>query len=343
MRAEERAGYFRRDRAPPSDGTPATGEKELRLEPKEGRHSATWCSPMLESARHADIVPLGSAFPSPQALSICAAPEVAGRGHAVAQPLEHGGGPAAGSDHLRKQIGLALRRHGHVPLAPDEVLVTNGALEDVLEPVPGGCDAPGLETSWPSESPGFYAALQAIERLDLRAVEIPVSIYPVHRPGPGRAAELRLNQHPIRACWFMPNFQNPTGTSLVSGQEARLWSRLLRETRGPAHRRRRLPRASFEPRPSPLAAKAFDNAGARDALQLRSRKRSRPAIASDGRRPGRFCRQGATAEADDDALCVHSGAGGALPTIWSTEDTTNTCARCVRRFVTARANGDGTP
>ncbi|OXH81779.1 GntR family transcriptional regulator, partial [Burkholderia multivorans] len=90
----------------------------------------------------------------------------------------------------------------------DELVVTNGALE-ALNLCLMAVTRPGDVVA--VESPGFYAALQAIERLDLRAVEIPVD------PRTGLdldALANALDRHDVRACWFMTNFQNPTGVTL---------------------------------------------------------------------------------------------------------------------------------
>ncbi|MDO2211738.1 PLP-dependent aminotransferase family protein, partial [Escherichia coli] len=55
------------------------------------------------------------------------------------------------------------------------------------------------------EAPAFYATLQVLERLKLKAVEIPV------HPREGIDLEVladSLERLPIKACWFMSNFQN---------------------------------------------------------------------------------------------------------------------------------------
>jgi DNA-binding transcriptional MocR family regulator len=59
--------------------------------------------------------------------------------------------------------------------------------------------------------------LQASERLGLKVIEIP------SHPREGvslSALEDALRQHPIKACLFMLNFANPTG-SLVSDERKR--------------------------------------------------------------------------------------------------------------------------
>ena len=56
-----------------------------------------------------------------------------------------------------------------------------------------------------------------LERLKLKAVEIPV------HPREGIDLEVladSLERLPIKACWFMSNFQNPMGASMDDGRNA---------------------------------------------------------------------------------------------------------------------------
>lgn len=69
------------------------------------------------------------------------------------------------------------------------------------------------------ESPTFNGALQAIERLKLNAVEIPVI------PGVGIDLALlaeALAQRPIKACWLMGNVQHPLGHTMPDGHKQAL-------------------------------------------------------------------------------------------------------------------------
>jgi DNA-binding transcriptional MocR family regulator len=69
------------------------------------------------------------------------------------------------------------------------------------------------------ESPCFYACLQALERLGLRAVEI--ATHP--REGIDLAAlEIAFERHRPRACWVMSNFQNPLGGTMPEAKKAAL-------------------------------------------------------------------------------------------------------------------------
>uniref|UniRef100_UPI001CA3E2D2 aminotransferase class I/II-fold pyridoxal phosphate-dependent enzyme n=1 Tax=Enterobacter agglomerans TaxID=549 RepID=UPI001CA3E2D2 len=98
-------------------------------------------------------------------------------------------------ESLIQQIRTRVLPRRGVFAMPDEIVVTNGALE-ALNLCLMAVARPGDVVA--VEAPGFYAALQAIERLDLRAVEIPVD------PRTGLdldALANALDRHDIRACW----------------------------------------------------------------------------------------------------------------------------------------------
>ena len=75
------------------------------------------------------------------------------------------------------------------------------------------------------ESPCFYAALQAIERLGLRAIEVPT--HPREGVDLLALAHVLETQRP-KACWLMTNFQNPLGCSLSREKKRELVDLLLR-------------------------------------------------------------------------------------------------------------------
>ncbi len=159
---------------------------------------------VLGHVRRTDIVPLGSAFPSPALFPLPALGRALAKAVRKLNPQRTVEDLPPGSDELRRQIALRYFAMG-VELAPDEIVITNGAMEALnlcLESVTRPGDLVALEV------PTFYAALQAIERLDLRAVE--VATHP--RTGVDLPSlEAVLDRHPVKACWFMPNFQNPLG------------------------------------------------------------------------------------------------------------------------------------
>jgi DNA-binding transcriptional MocR family regulator len=248
VRAEERAGYFVTEGATVNETVRA---EELAREPRKVDISELVFS-VLESARHPDIVPLGSAFPSPQLFPTARLLKSLVSGTRSLTPWNTVEDLPPGNDNLRQQISLRYVGAG-MSVSPSEILVTNGALE-ALNLCLMAVTRPGDVVA--VESPGFYAALQAIERLDLRAVEIPVD------PVSGldlEALKAALDQHPIRACWFMPNFQNPTGTSM-SNEKKRALVGLLREREIPLIEDDVYQELHFS-RDRPLPAKAFDTQG----------------------------------------------------------------------------------
>jgi DNA-binding transcriptional MocR family regulator len=75
------------------------------------------------------------------------------------------------------------------------------------------------------ESPSFYGALQALQQRRLRALE--VATHP--RTGVDLAdLAAVLARHPVKACWFMTSFQNPTGALMPEASKQALVALLAR-------------------------------------------------------------------------------------------------------------------
>ena len=73
------------------------------------------------------------------------------------------------------------------------------------------------------ETPTFYAALQALERLGLKAIELPAE----SRTGLDLAALARtLRRQRVAAAWLMPSFQNPLGSEMPTDHRRELVSLL---------------------------------------------------------------------------------------------------------------------
>jgi len=207
---------------------------------------------VLDAARDPQLVQLGSAFPSPELFPWERLGKSLARAGRELDPWYSVNDMPAGHLALRQQIGLRYLGAG-APQPTEEIIVTNGALE-ALNLCLMAVTQPGDVVA--IESPGFYAALQALERLRLRAVEIPVD------PREGidlDALDAALKRHPIKACWFMTQFQNPLGASMSEGRKQQLVALLARH-RVPLIEDDVYGELYFGNR-CPLPAKAFDQEG----------------------------------------------------------------------------------
>ncbi len=205
IRAQERSGYYVAPGAAVRDRREVTAARALAESAKVDISELVFS--VLEAAKHPGVVQLGSAFPSPLLFPLPRLARSLAQTSRTMNPWSTVVDLPPGNEALRQQIALRYLGMGlSQPL--DEIVVTNGALE-ALNLCLMAVTRPGDLVA--VESPGFYAALQAIERLDLRAVEIPVD------PGTGLDLDVlaqALDKHPIRACWFMTNYQNPTGATM---------------------------------------------------------------------------------------------------------------------------------
>lgn len=167
---------------------------------------------VLESIRVKNVVPLGSAFPSPLLFPLSNLARTMASSVQAMDPWSSVDTLSPGDANLRRQIALRYLIDGlHVP--SDEIVITNGALE-ALNLCLMAVTRPGDTVL--IESPTFYAALQSIERIGLKAVEVP------SHPRDGvdlNAMEWALEHHKPKACWLMTNFQNPLGSLLLDDKK----------------------------------------------------------------------------------------------------------------------------
>lgn len=218
IQARARSGYFVREHA-----KRPLHEPQLRA----GAAQATEVDvselvfSVLGSLKDPHTVPFGSAFPSPELFPL---PRLARSmtqsvrdmpSHAVIADMTEG------NPDLRRQIALRYMLSG-VRLPLEELVITNGAMEALnlcLQSVSEPGDLVAIE------SPAFYATLQVLERLKLKAVEIPV--HPREGIDLDSLAD-SLQRLPIKACWFMSSLQNPLGASMSDTKKAALYELLQR-------------------------------------------------------------------------------------------------------------------
>jgi DNA-binding transcriptional MocR family regulator len=250
VRARDRSGYY-----------VCAGSQSLPPEPESITHtdeSSVTVSiqdrifEVLESSMQRDLVPFGSAFPSPLLFPLERLAKAMRTATREIDPWSSIDDLTPGSARLRRQIALRYLSDG-LHVHADDIVITNGALEALnlcLMAVTRPSDAVVVE------SPTFYAALQALERNGLKAIEVPT--HP--REGIDLAALARvLERHSPKACWLMTNFQNPLGSLMPDAKKRDLVALLSRyevpliedDVYGELHFGAR--------RPSP--AKAFDQKG----------------------------------------------------------------------------------
>ncbi|WP_175104133.1 PLP-dependent aminotransferase family protein [Pararobbsia alpina] len=249
VRAQERSGYYV---APGANVTAARAPHVAALAESSKVDISDLVFSVLDAAKTPGIVPLGSAFPSPHLFPLPRLAKSLAQASRLISPWSTVVDLPPGNEHLRRQIAMRYMGMG-LSQPMEEIVITNGALE-ALNLCLMAVTRPGDVVA--VESPGFYAALQAIERLDLRAVEIPVD--PVTGLDLDALADA-LKKHPIRACWFMTNFQNPTGVTL-SLEKKKALVELLAQHEVPLIEDDVYGELHFQPE-YPVPALAFDKQG----------------------------------------------------------------------------------
>lgn len=216
--ARPRSGYFVREHAQRPLPEPEIGVRQAQTSEVD---VSELVFSVLGSLKDPDTVPFGSAFPSPDLFPL---PRLA---RSMAQSLRSLSPHAViadmteGNPQLRRQIALRYMLSG-VMLPLDELVISNGAMEALnlcLQCVTHPGDLVAIE------APAFYACLQVLERLKLKAVEIPV--HPREGIDLDSLAD-SLARLPIKACWFMSSLQNPLGASMREEHKQALYELLQR-------------------------------------------------------------------------------------------------------------------
>jgi DNA-binding transcriptional MocR family regulator len=109
-----------------------------------------------------------------------------------------------GYPELRKQIAR-LGLSGGMDLNPEEIIITNGCHEAIFLTLMTVCK-PGDTVVY--ESPIYFSSLQLLQRLNLKLIEIPASV----KEGMSLdTLKFVLDNHPVKAVFTIPNFNNPLG------------------------------------------------------------------------------------------------------------------------------------
>ena len=178
---------------------------------------------VLDAAGNTDIAPLGAAFPESGLFPLQKLGQSLSRANRRLTPATSSSNLSPGNEVLR---GARARRYmaAGLSVSADEIIITNGAMEGLalaLQTLTKPGDIVAIE------SPGFYAALQIIHLLNLKAIEIPMS------PTEGidlNALQAVLEENTITACWCMTNFQNPLGSTMSQLRKKALLDLLEKHT-----------------------------------------------------------------------------------------------------------------
>lgn len=252
IRARPRSGYFVNPGALDSSRTFSEPHADALVRESTDVDVSELVFSVLDSIKDPNTVPFGSAFPSPMLFPMQRLSRSLASASREMDPRMVVTDMSPGHPQLRRQIALRYMVGG-LMLPMEELLITNGALEALnlcLQAVTQPGDLVAIE------APAFYACLQVLERLKLKAVEIPV------HPRDGIDLKIlaqTLERHPVKACWCMTSFQNPTG-ALVPESRKQALVQLLREHQVPLIEDDVYAELYYGPH-APKPAKAFDTEG----------------------------------------------------------------------------------
>ena len=207
---------------------------------------------VLHSLKREGVVPMGSAFPDPHLFPQARLTQSLTRSMRQLDPARAVMDIAPGNPALIRQIALRYHLQGFA-LDAEELVICNGAMEALMLCLQA-VTRPG--DSVVIESPGFYVCLQALERLDLKAIEVKTS---TEQGIDLQELELAIEKHRPAAIWLMSNFQNPLG-SLMPIEAKKKLAALLHQHQTPLVEDDVYGELYFdEHRPPPI--KAFDRDG----------------------------------------------------------------------------------
>jgi DNA-binding transcriptional MocR family regulator len=249
VRARAQSGHYVRDR--PAGGTRSEPE-ESRPPAGAERVDASLAVKLNLGIGNPQEPTLGAAVQGPELMPIGALNRL--MSHVLRhQPAEcHSYDAPPGSAVLRRSIAQRGGDAGYA-VSADEIVITSGAKEAVylsIKAVTRAGDTVAIE------SPAYYALLEVLGSLGLRALEIPS--HPRHGINLDELAAA-LARQPVAAVALVSNFSNPTGSCMTDAAKQRLMA-LLERYDVPLVEDDVYGELVFEgPRPS--AIKAFDRSG----------------------------------------------------------------------------------
>jgi DNA-binding transcriptional MocR family regulator len=249
IQARPQSGYYVSPRVPEISAAPLSGRQHIV---PTGVTCSDLCQQVIRNMANRELLPLGSAVPSPQHLPVAKLNRIM-----AAALLRFGDQGVSymmppGSERLRTQIAKRSLLAGF-SVRPDQVLITSGCVEAVQLALRATCRAGDTIAV---ESPFYFNFLQLIAEMGLKALEIPST------PREGISIEAlgyAMENNRISACLMIPNFSNPLG-SLMPDERKRELVQLLEGHDIPLIEDDIYGDLSFGAE-RPLAAKSFDRKG----------------------------------------------------------------------------------
>lgn len=209
--ARPQSGYYVAPRMVATRQTAAPAQ----VMPENAVDINTYIFEVLQASRNAAVLPFASAFPDPKLFPLPQLNRSLAQVSKTATAMSVIENLPPGNDELRHAIARRYALQG-MTISPDEIVITAGALE-ALNLSLQAVTEPG---DWVIvENPCFYGALQALERLRLKALSVATDV----KEGIDLDALVQaLQTYPVKACWLMTNSQNPLGFTLTPEKKARL-------------------------------------------------------------------------------------------------------------------------
>lgn len=208
--ARPKAGYF----VTPQPGHIKPPSSRARIEPPQAVTVSSLLLDIMGRSAAFDLVPdFKQQTPPPGILALNRSVGRALR-REKANSFQYYDEPAGDYD-LREQISLHYSRRGWV-VSPDQLCITSGCQHGLFLALMAVCERGDVVAV---ESPGFYGALQLLEQLELRVVEVPTSI----QTGMDMdALEEVLDRWKVKACIVSPTYSTPGGALMPMESKQRL-------------------------------------------------------------------------------------------------------------------------
>jgi DNA-binding transcriptional MocR family regulator len=176
---------------------------------------------LVRDSRDPALAQLGVARPAPELLPTAKLNRLMAAAAREDDKYANVCGIPEGCDELRVQITQRAFRTG-INLTPQDLIITNGCVEAINLALRAVCRPGDLVAI---ESPTYFGILQVLAAQGLKVIEIPTH----HRTGVSlEALREALDHHPIKACLFVLNFNNPLGSCMPDEAKAELVKLLAR-------------------------------------------------------------------------------------------------------------------